>query len=78
MKKLSLIALIFLLSCQQKYNPLQFDDQPIAIKDSVKIESHDRYYYSVKKPTRGTSAVVDIHNNNDTAKTFIVNITEQK
>lgn len=81
MKKqlLFIILIIILFSCSQKeQQQLQFDDQGIIIIDSITIAPHDTYYQGRHKPTRGTSATVEINNNNDTAKTFIVKIIEVK
>jgi hypothetical protein len=76
MKKI-FFGLIFLMACRVEHKPLQYDDQGIRIVDSVTLKPHDRYYQSVDKPTRGVSALVDIRNNGDTAKTFIVKIIEK-
>lgn len=66
-------------SCNQKeHKQLQFDDQGIILIDSVTIAPHDTYYQGRHKPTRGTSATVEINNNNDTAKTFIIKLIEVK
>jgi len=73
---LLLIMLIVLFSCKQKSQELQFDDQGIILIDSVTIQPHDSYYQGQQKPTRGTAATVEIVNNNDTAKTFVVKILE--
>lgn len=80
MKKIYTICIVtaLLFSCKQKSQELQFDDQGIILMDSFTIQPHDTYYQGQQKPTRGTAATVEIVNNNDTAKTFVVKILEVK
>lgn len=77
MKKIiSFCIALFFISCTSK--KLEYDMQGIVLHDTVSILPHDRYYQEQVKPTRGGYLLLDIRNNSDTARTFLINITESK
>ena len=78
MKKMIIIASLFLAACgTEPKQLLEYDANSVVIEDTVKVAPHDRYYQEITVPTRKVSVLVDIHNDSDSAKSFIVNIHEQ-
>lgn len=70
------LYVLFIYACTHKEKHLEYDDQPIIISDTVTVASFDKYYQSVNKITRGTEAIVNLYNDGDTARTFIIHVEE--
>lgn len=78
MRKLFLFSAmaIAFASCATK-QAKEYDSNKVTLSNTATIQPHDRYYQSVNVPTRGIKALVDISNQSDTAKVFIVEIKEK-